>query len=201
MLDAVLDPEQHKYYDPEADHWFTIGHENCHTLGPSTTDSKLGSYRSIIEENKADMCGIAFVDVLTNATYYTEDQRNKILVTAVVDTFLKTKPDMSQAHRVRSVMQNYYLYHHGAYNLTADNKIHINIDNVAGAAYSMLEKIIRIQLDNKYEDGEKYVKDNFVWTDEMEIIGKELKKLSSVLNCKVENELADEILANFTQYE
>ena len=29
MLDAVLDPEQHKYYDPEADHWFTIGHENC----------------------------------------------------------------------------------------------------------------------------------------------------------------------------
>ena len=34
----------------------------------------------------------------------------------------------------------------------------------------------------------------------MEIIGKELKKLSSVLNCKVENELADEILANFTQY-
>ena len=201
MLDAVLDPEQHKYYDPEADHWFTIGHENCHTLGPSTTDSKLGSYRSIIEENKADMCGIAFVDVLTNATYYTEDQRNKILVTAVVDTFLKTKPDMSQAHRVRSVMQNYYLYHHGAYNLTDDNKIHINIDNVTAAAYSMLEKIIRIQLDNKYEDGEKYVKDNFVWTDEMEIIGKELKKLSSVLNCKVENELADEILANFTQYE
>ena len=33
-LDAILDKEQHKYYLDEADHWFTIGHENAHSLGP-----------------------------------------------------------------------------------------------------------------------------------------------------------------------
>ena len=38
-LDLILDPEQHKYYDTEADHWFTIGHENCHSLGPNTENN------------------------------------------------------------------------------------------------------------------------------------------------------------------
>ena len=33
-LDEILDKEQHKYYFDEADHWFTIGHENAHSLGP-----------------------------------------------------------------------------------------------------------------------------------------------------------------------
>ena len=34
LLDLILDPEQHQYYDYEADHWNTIGHENTHSLGP-----------------------------------------------------------------------------------------------------------------------------------------------------------------------
>jgi len=34
LLDEILDKEQHKYYEREADHWFTIGHENAHSLGP-----------------------------------------------------------------------------------------------------------------------------------------------------------------------
>ena len=197
-LDAILDPEQHKYYDSEADHWFTIGHENCHTLGPNNAVNHLGEYRSIIEENKADMCGLAFVDLLKNLTYYTEDQRKKILVTAVTDTFLKAKPDMSQAHRVRTVMQNYYLYQKGAYYITEDNKIHVNIDKVVNATYSMLEKIIRIQLDDKFENAKKYIDDYFIWTPQMQVIADKLQELSAVLNCKVENKLADEILKNST---
>ena len=197
-LDAILDPEQHEYYDPEADHLFTIGHENCHTLGPNNAVNHLGEYRSIIEENKADMCGLAFVDLLTNLSYYSEMERKQILVTAVTDTFLKAKPDMSQAHRVRTVMQNYYLYNQGAYYITDDKKIHVNIDNVVDATYSMLKKIIRIQLDDKFDDAKKYIEDNFIWTDEMQVIADKLQKLSAVLNCKVENKLADEILKNLT---
>ena len=48
-LDAILDKEQHKYYLDEADHWFTIGHENAHSLGPKEGSEKLGKYRNIIE--------------------------------------------------------------------------------------------------------------------------------------------------------
>ena len=194
-LDEILDPEQHKYYDIEADHWFTIGHENTHTLGPNMVNNKLGEYSHIIEENKADMGGIAFVDLLTNLTYYNEEQRLKIIVTTVVDQFLKAKPTMSQAHRVRTVMQNYYLYQNGAYYITEEGKIHVNIDKVVNAAYSMLKEIIRVQLDNNYEKAKEYVNKYFVWTDEMTIIGDKLQKLHTYLNSVVENELADDILA------
>ena len=117
-----------------------------------------------------------------------------ILVTAVTDTFLKAKPDMSQAHRVRTVMQNYYLYQKGAYYITEDNKIHVNIDKVVNATYSMLEKIIRIQLDDKFENAKKYIDDYFKWTPQMQVIADKLQELSAVLNCKVENKLADEFL-------
>ena len=194
-LNAILDPEQHKYYDNEANHWFVIGHENTHSLGPKKVNNKLGNYSSIIEENKADMGGIAFVDLLTNLTYYTEEQRLKLIVTTVVDQFLKVKPTMAEAHRVRSVMQNYYFYQHGVYNLTENGTIHVNIENVVNASYSMLSEIIRVQLDNDYEKGKDYVEKYFVWTDQMTIIGDKLKNLSSILNSVVENELADEILA------
>ena len=194
-LDAILDPEQHKYYDTEAYHWFTIGHENTHSLGPKKANNNLGEYSNIIEENKADMGGIAFVDLLTNLTYYNEEQRLKIIVTTVVAQFLKTKPTMSQAHRVRTVMQNYYLYQHGAYNIIKDGKIHVNIDKVVNAAFSMLKEIIRVQLDNNYEKAKEYVNKYFVWTDEMTIIGDKLQKLHTYLNSVVENELADDILA------
>ena len=196
-LDLILDPEQHQYYDREADHWFTIGHENCHSLGPNKVEDHLGEYRSIIEENKADMGGLAFTDLLTELNYYTEKKKKKIIVTVVADNFLKAKPDMSQAHRVRTVMQNYYLLQKGAYNITEDGKIHVNIDSVVTAAYSMLEEIIRVQLDDKFEKGEEYVKKYFVWTDEMTIIGNKLQTLSSTLNSEVENELADKILSEY----
>ena len=199
-LDLILDPEQHKYYDTEADHWFTIGHENCHSLGPNTENNHLGKYRSIIEENKADMCGIAFVDLLKKLGYYTEEQRLKIIVTSVVDNFLKVKPDLSQAHRVRTVMQNYYLLDKGAYNITQDGKIHVNIENVVSAAYDMLKEIIRVQIDDKFENAEKYINDYFKWTPEMTIIGDKLQTLSSTLNSRVENELADKILSESIEY-
>ena len=196
-LDLILDQEQHQYYDTEADHWFTIGHENCHSLGPNILESRLGQYRSIVEENKADMGGLSFTNNLTNLGYYTEEQRKKIIVTVVVDNFLKVKPDLSQAHRVRTVMQNYYLKQHGAYSITEDGKIHVNIEEVVPAAYDMLKEIIRIQLDNKFEKAEEYVNKYFIWTDEMKIIGDKLQTLSSTLNSRVENELADKILSEY----
>ena len=142
FLDLVLDSEQHQYFDVEADHWFTICHENTHSLGPNIKPNRLGEYHSIIEENKADMGSLGFVDFLTELGYYNEEQRKKVIVTAVLDLFLKQKPLITQAHRVRSVMQNYYLFKKGAYYLTEDDRIHINIDKVPQAAYNMLEENI-----------------------------------------------------------
>ena len=191
-LDAILDKDQHKYYLDEADHWFTIGHENAHSLGPKKACEKLGKYRNIIEENKADMASLAFVDLLTELGMYTDEQRKQILVTVVADNFLKSKPNLSQAHRVRTVMQNKYMAERGAYELV-DGKIHVNIDKVVPAAQEMLKEIIRLQIDEDFERADKYVKKNFVWTDNMEIISKALQKVSKTLNGKLETKLADKL--------
>ena len=192
-LDAVLDKEQHKYYLDEADHWFTIGHENAHSLGPKKGNEKLGKYRNIIEENKADMGALAFVDLLTELGMYTEEQRKQIIVTTITDNFLKTKPTLSQAHRVRTVMQNKYFAERGAYDIV-DGKIHVNIDKVVPIAKEMLSEIVRIQIDGDFEKAEKYVLDNFVWTDNMELIGQKLQKISKTLNGRLETKLADMLL-------
>lgn len=192
-LDTILDKEQHKYYLDEADHWFTIGHENAHSLGPKKACETLGKYRNIIEENKADMGSLAFVDLLTELGMYTEEQRKQIIVTTVADNFLKSKPTMSQAHRVRTVMQNKYFSERGAYDII-DGKIHVNIDKVVPIAKEMLSEIIRIQIDGEFEKAEKYVLDNFVWTDNLELIAQKLQKISKTLNGRTESELAEKLL-------
>ena len=193
-LDAILDKEQHKYYLDEADHWFTIGHENAHSLGPKEGSERLGKYRNIIEENKADMGSLAFVDLLTELGMYTSEQRLQIIVTTITDNFLKSKPTLSQAHRVRTVMQNKYFAERGGYEITKDGKIKVNIDRVVPIAKEMLSEIVRIQIDGDFNRAEKYVLDNFVWTDNMELIAQKLQKVSKTLNGTLETELADKLL-------
>lgn len=193
-LDEILDKDQHQFYLDEADHWFTIGHENAHSLGPREGSEKLGKYRNIIEENKADMGSLAFVDLLTELGMYTQEQRKQIIVTTVADNFLKSKPTLSQAHRVRTVMQNKYFAERGAYELTTDGKIHVNIDKVVPIAKEMLSEIIRIQIDCDFAKAEKYVTDNFIWTENMEVIAQKLQKINKTLNGQVESKLAEKLL-------
>lgn len=194
-LDAILDKEQQQYYLDEADHCFTIGHENAHSLGPKKGGETLGKYRNIIEENKADMGSLAFVDLLTELGMYTPEQRKQIIVTTITDNFLKSKPTLSQAHRVRTVMQNKYFAERGAYEITPEGKIHVNIDKVVPIAKEMLAEIVRIQIDGDFDKAEKYVKDNFVWTDNMELIAQKLQQVNKTLNGRTESELAEKLLA------
>lgn len=193
-LNAILNPELHKYYNDEADHWFTVGHENGHSLGPKSGTEGLGKYKSIIEENKADMISLAMLDVLTEAGMYTPEQREQIIVTYATDNMMMSKPTLSQAHRVRSVMQNYYFIKEGAITISKDGVLDINIDKMVPTARKMLEEIIRVQISGDFSKGEKYINDNFVWTDEMETLAQNIKKVSKTLNGKVESPLADKLL-------
>lgn len=192
-LDAILAPEFHQYYENEADHWFTIGHENGHSLGPKEGTEALGKYKSIIEENKADMISMAMLDILTEKGMYTAEQRKQMIVTFVADNFLKAEPTLSQAHRVRSVMQGKYFFDRGAMSVDKEGKIHVEIEKVIPTAREMLEEIIKVQLSGDFNAGEKFVLDNFVWTDEMETIAKKLKKVNKSLNGYVVSPLADKL--------
>ena len=194
-LDAMLNPDLHKYYNDEADHWFTIGHENGHSLGPKSGTEGLGKYKSIIEENKADMVSLSMLDILTEAGMYTKEQREQIIVTYAADNMMMSKPTLSQAHRVRSVMQNYYFIKQGAIEISKDGILNINIDKMVSTAGKMLEEIIEVQMSGDFTRGEKYVNDYFVWTSEMETMAQNIKKVSKTLNGKVESPLADKLLS------
>ena len=141
------------------------------------------------------MGALAFVDLLTELGMYTQEQRLQIIVTTMADNFLKSKPTMSQAHRVRTVMQNKYFAERGGYELTKDGKILVNIDKVVPIAKEMLAEIVRIQIDGDFNKAEQYVNENFVWTDNMEVIAKKLQKVNKALNGTLETELADKLLA------
>ena len=193
-LDAILNKELHKFYNDEADHWFTVGHENGHSLGPKSGTEGLGKYKSIIEENKADMVSLSMLDILTDAGMYTKEQREQIIVTYAADNMMMSKPTMSQAHRVRSVMQNYFFIKEGAITISAEGVLDINIEKMVPTARKMLERIIEVQLSGDFETGEKYVNEWFVWTTEMETLAQNIKKVSKTLNGKVEAPLADELI-------
>lgn len=190
-LDATLNKELHKFYNPESDHWFTIGHENVHSLGPKSGTEALGKYKNIIEENKADMGSLALLDCLTKAGVYTEEEKKQILVTFGANCFLKAKPELSQAHRVRTIMQAYYFIKEDALSVNNEGIIDINIEKMIPTAMKMLTEIIEVQLSQDFNRGEKFINDYFHWTDDIENVSKKLKTIDKSLNGKLETPLAD----------
>ncbi len=193
-LDNILVQDLHKFYDDKMDHPFTIGHENGHSLGPKDNCDALGKYKSIIEENKADMVSLSMLDVLTDAGLYSEIEKEKIIVTYQTDNMLKSKPELTQAHRVRSVMQNYYFLKEGAIMISEDGFLNICIGKMVETAKKMLSEIVEVQMSGDFSKGEKYVLDNFIWTPEMEIVAQKLKKISKRLNGTTVHKLADKLL-------
>lgn len=193
-LDATLDKNLHKYFSAEASHKFTIGHENVHSLGPKSGTEALGKYKNIIEENKADMGSMAFLDVLVKEGMYTEEEKKQIIVTFCLGNFMKSEPPISQAHRVRSVMQSKYFIENGAVSVDENGLVHVDIDMVVPTAMKMLEEIVRIQIDKDFLKAESYINRNFVWTDDMERVAQKLRITDLELNGRVECPLADELL-------
>jgi len=195
FLDLILDPDQHQYYDYEADHWQTICHENTHSLGPVIKNDNLAEFSHIIEEIKADLGGLSFLDLLLEKGYYTEEQKNKIIVTYITGRlFPKEEPIITQEHLVGSVIENYYIFTHGGYEIK-DGRIHVNIDKVNDIAKEMMKETIRVQLDNDYNKGKKYVESYFKWTDEMKLIAQKKSSISnSMIMAITKAELADMLL-------
>lgn len=189
----LLLPEQREYLSVDDYHHFTVGHENAHSLGPTKNNAKLGEYRNILEENKADVAAISFVDKLTELGVYTEKERKGLLINFVLQNFLKAKPDMEVAHRVRQVMQCKYLKDNGAYEILDNGKIYINVDKVVPACQKMLKEIIRIQADGDYDAAKEFINKNFVWTDDMEYVSQILQKNQSALNGEIDAPLADDL--------
>jgi len=159
ILDALVIPELHKYYDEEADHLFVIGHENGHSLGPdSSYQTALGIYQHIIEEHKADMISATMMPEYVKDGIISEEQLKKIYTTWVIRRhFMIAFPNDMEAHRVADLVEYNFLNEYGAFWFDDDKKLHIDFAKMQSGSRALLEEVIRVQLSKSPETAQQFV--------------------------------------------
>ena len=172
ILNRLVSPEFHQYYDSETDHLFVIGHENGHSLGPSNEYQRaLGNYKSTIEEHKADMVSITFMPEYVKIGVISEETLKKIYTTWVVKRlFLKAKP--VEVHRVAELIHFNYLLEHGAFSFDAEHKVHIHFEKFHQVAYDLLEETIALQLSKSPALAKAFIDKYTIWGEHSQKIAK-----------------------------
>lgn len=165
ILERMVAPEMHQYFDVEADHLFVIGHENAHSLGPKAEyQNALGQYKNMIEEHKADVASIAFMPEYVKNGTISEEQLRKIYTTWVVyRLFMKAKPVFVMPHRMADLMQFNYLLENRAIWFDENDKLHINFDIFGKVMTKFLEETIAVQLSKSPKKAKEFVDRLTTW--------------------------------------
>lgn len=166
MLNALVRADFHKYYNPEAEHIFVIGHENGHSLGPdSSYQNALGLYKHTIEENKADVISITFMPEYVKAGIINEQTLKEIYTTWIIRLLLKSKPSLSQPHRTGDLIHFNYLLSHGAIEFDSERKLVIHFDRLPEVMHQLLDDTIAIQLSKSPEKAKDFIEQYTQWND------------------------------------
>lgn len=179
MLDAFLHPDFHKYYNLEANHIFVIGHENGHSLGPTSEyQNSPGICKSIIEECKADTISASFMPEYVKQGVISEEQLKQIYTTWIVKTLLPAKPVFpTTTYKIVDLMVINTLRKSNAISFDENKLLHINFDKVAEAMYGLLTDIIDIQLSKSPQKARCYIDEHTEWTELNEYIAATHKSL------------------------
>ena len=172
LLERLVSPELHKYFDLEADHLFVIGHENGHSLGPDNEYQRaLGLYKSTVEEEKADVVSIAFMPEYVKAGVIDEETLKKIYTTWVVyRLFLKAQP--LEAHRVGELIHFNFLHDNKAFWFDDEHKLHIDFDKFHDVVYKMLKETIEVQLSKSSAKAKEFIDKYTTWGKTSQYIAK-----------------------------
>lgn len=179
-LNTFLHPDFHKYYDLNADHIFVIGHENGHTLGPTSEyQNSPGICKSIIEENKADSVSISFMPEYVKQGIITKDQLKKIYTSWITKRLLlPAKPIFpTETYKIVDLIEFNALLKAGAIFFDENKLLHIVFEKVSPTIYELLTKVIDIQLSKSPEKARRYIEENTEWNELHEYISSTKKKL------------------------
>lgn len=159
ILAELVIPELHKYYDEDADHLFTIGHENGHSLGPdSSYQTALGIYQHIIEEHKADVISAAMMPEYVKNGIISEETLKSIYTTWIVRRhFMIAFPADKEAHRVADLIEYNYLHDNQAFYFDEDKKLHIDFEKMKTVCKQLLAEVIKVQLSKSPEIAKKFI--------------------------------------------
>lgn len=165
ILQGLVAPELHKYYDEDADHLFVIGHENGHSLGPdSSYQTALGIYQHIIEEHKADVISAAMMPEYVKAGIISEEMLKSIYATWIIRRhFMVAFPEDREAHRVADLIEYNYLHDHGAFYFDKDKKLHIDFEKMKEVCRNLLADTIKVQLSKSPETARKFIDKWSAW--------------------------------------
>ena len=177
-LNALVSESLHKYYNPEADHIFVIGHENGHSLGPdSSFKNSLGLYKHTIEENKADVVSISMMPEYAKSGIINEQTLKEVYTTWIIRMFLKARPQLIQPHRVGDLIHFNYLLTHQAISFNADNKLEIDFEKLPQVMNKILDETIEIQLSKSPEKAKSFIDKYSDWGDIHQYIAKTLVEI------------------------
>ncbi len=180
MLDALVSPELHQYYNPEAEHIFVIGHENGHSLGPdSSYQNALGIYNHVIEENKADVVSITFMPEYVKAGIISERTLKEVYATWIVRLLLKAKPQLIQPHRVGDLIHFNFLFENGAIRFNSEQKLEINFAKMDEVMHKLLRETIDVQLSKSPQRAKEFIDRWSEWGELSEYIASALQKLGT----------------------
>ncbi len=179
ILEALVTPELHQYYDEEADHLFVIGHENGHSLGPdSSYQTALGIYQHIIEEHKADMISATMMPEYVKAGIIDEEELKKIYTTWIVRRhFMIAFPSDMEAHRVADLIEYNFLKEYGAFWFDENKKLHIDFAKMQSGSRALLAETIKVQLSKSPEIAKAFVERWTKWDDMNQYIANFKKNL------------------------
>lgn len=180
MLDAFLHPDFHKYYNPEADHIFVIGHENGHSLGPTSEyQNSPGLYKSIIEENKADTISISFMPEYVKRNIISEEKLKEIYTTWITRRLLLcAKPVFpTETYKIVDLIEFNTLLEANAIYFDENKLLHINFEKVSPTMYSLLTKVIEVQLKKSPDFAKQHIINHTTWNDLHEYIATTQMKL------------------------
>lgn len=178
MLNTLVAPELHRYYNPEAEHIFVIGHENGHSLGPdSSYQNALGIYNHIIEENKADVISITFMPEYVKAGIISEQTLKEVYTTWIVRLLLKAKPQLIQPHRIGDLIHFNFLLEHGAIRFNSEQKLEINFAKMDEVMHKILRETIDVQLSKSPQRAKEFIDRWSDWGELHEYIASTLQKL------------------------
>lgn len=179
ILEGLVAPELHKYYDEDADHLFVIGHENGHSLGPdSSYQTALGIYQHIIEEHKADVISAAMMPEYVKAGIISEEMLKSIYATWIIRRhFMIAFPEDREAHRVADLIEYNYLHEHGAFSFDKNKKLHIDFDKMKAVCKQLLADTIEVQLSKSPDFAKEFIDRWSSWGDMQQYIADFKKNL------------------------
>ena len=178
MLAALVAPEFHQYFNPEAEHIFVIGHENGHSLGPNSSyQEALGVYKHIIEENKADVVSITFMPEYVKSGVISEQTLKEVYTTWIIRLFLKSKPQQIQPHRVGDLIHFNFLLEQGAIHFNSERKLEIDFIKLPKAMFEILRQTIEVQLSKDPKKAKAFIDKYSKWSNLHQYIADTLRSL------------------------